>query len=160
MENILTIVDIGPQVSKSITVLSEISAIGSATYQIRYYDPIRAVRFFLGYAGFRDNLYYTPYRVQSDKEYTCRRYTNMLSGDQQQNIQETLNQELETASITIILLIVASDKTKLTLQSRDLQAYIVYLSISNLKAKAQHLNERPSLILLALLLCIKEGDAA
>ncbi|THX68147.1 hypothetical protein D6D04_10664 [Aureobasidium pullulans] len=160
MENIPTMADIGPWVSKSITVPSETSATGSATYQIRYRDPMRAVRFFLGHAGFRDDLCYAPYRAWSDKEHTCRRYTDMPSGDWWWNMQETLNQEPETAGATIVPLIVASDKTKLTLQSGDLQAHAVYLSIGNLKAKARHSNERPGSILLALLPCIKEGDAA
>ncbi|THV91127.1 hypothetical protein D6D27_05451 [Aureobasidium pullulans] len=107
MENIPTMADIGPWVSKSITVPSETSATGSATYQIRYRDPMRAVRFFLGHARFRDDLCYAPYRAWSDKEHTCRRYTDMPSGDWWWNMQETLNQEPETAGATIVPLITA-----------------------------------------------------
>jgi len=56
-------------------------------------------------------------------------------------------------------LIVISDKTMLTLQLGDLVAYVVYLSIRNLRASTRHLNERPGLILLSLIPIVKEGDA-
>jgi hypothetical protein len=56
-------------------------------------------------------------------------------------------------------LIVASDKTQLTLQSWDLAVHAVYLPVGNLRAKARHFNERPGPILLALLPSVKEGDA-
>ncbi|KEQ80062.1 hypothetical protein M438DRAFT_282456, partial [Aureobasidium pullulans EXF-150] len=61
--------------------------------------------------------------------------------------------------VTIVPLIVISDKTMLTLQLGDLVAYVVYLSIRNLRASARHLNERPGLILLSLIPIVKEGDA-
>ncbi|CAD0083700.1 unnamed protein product [Aureobasidium vineae] len=83
----------------------------------------------------------------------------MPSGDWWWNMQEELNKVEATKGVTIVPLIVASDKTKLTLQSGDLEAHAVYLSVGNLKADTRHSNERPGSILLALLPCIKEGDA-
>ncbi|THX70243.1 Piwi-domain-containing protein [Aureobasidium pullulans] len=89
----------------------------------------------------------------------CRRYNGMPTRDWWWETQEKISQDRRGGGATIVPLIVASDKTMLTLQSGDLAAHAVFLSIGNLRASARHSNERPGSILLGLIPIVKEGDA-
>jgi hypothetical protein len=115
MEGAPTIADIGRWTSTEMHVPSDNSPTRIATYILRYRDPMRAVRFFLGHPGFRDDLCYAPHRAWKDESRGCRRYTDMPSGDWWWNTQEKLGADPRTTGVTIIPLIVASDKTMLTL---------------------------------------------
>lgn len=159
MEKILTIADISQQKYITVDVPSDNSLNGNKTYTLRYRDLVRAIRFFLGHLGFKDDLCFKPYRAWTDETRTCRRYNDMPIGDQQQETQEKISQDRRGRGVTIVPLIVISDKTMLTLQLGDLAAYVVYLSIRNLRASARHSNKRPRLILLSLIPIVKEGDA-
>ena len=75
MEKIPTVADIGQWKYTTVDVPSDNSLNGNKTYTLRYRDPVRAIRFFLGHPGFKDDLCYEPYTDVSSG-----RYRNPLLG--------------------------------------------------------------------------------
>ncbi|THZ51318.1 hypothetical protein D6C86_10541 [Aureobasidium pullulans] len=172
MENIPTFADIGQWQSENVTMDDETSPSGTREYVLRYRDPSLSWRgreeeeddqegddTDCEKAGSDRDNEESEAQKNSDKEKPkLRRYTDMASGDWWWNKQVELSSRDDGVGGTIVPIIIASDKTQLTLQSGDLAAHAVYMTVGNLNANARHSNKRPGSILLALLPILHHRD--
>ena len=114
-------------------------------------DIIMCIRFLLGHGPFKNNLTYAPERHYAS-ESGVRVYNEMHTEDWWWSQQKLL-----PAGATIVPLLIATDKTVLTLHHGDLSLWPVYLTIGNLDVQTRKSQTRPSMILLGLIPILKLG---
>jgi hypothetical protein len=110
-----------------IEVEQETIGLPPSTYQIRYWNIISVLEFLIGHKPFEHYLSYTPVRQFGGAEADNRIYDEMHTGDWWWRIQE----EIPDGG-TIILILLASDKTMLSLHHGDQSAWPIYITIGNL----------------------------
>jgi hypothetical protein len=97
---------------------------------IYYRDALDCIRTLWANPAFADKMVFAPERVfvrdPNNPEAQCRVYNEMWTGDWWWNLQELFPTD------TIVPIILASDKTKLTKLSGGKLAYPVYLTIGNI----------------------------
>ncbi|KAI0653489.1 hypothetical protein C8Q70DRAFT_1048441 [Cubamyces menziesii] len=122
--------------------------INREVFEIYYRDVIECIRALFGDPEFAGILVFTPERHYADKDHTIQVYFDMHTGKWWWNTQRALN--AIQPGTTIIPVIIASDKTQLTLFGSK-TAYPVYLTISNLPKDVRRKPSRRGQILLAYL---------
>ncbi|KAJ3551364.1 hypothetical protein NM688_g4745 [Phlebia brevispora] len=90
-------------------------------------DPVECIRELIGNPAFREVMAYAPERVFADREMATRILDEMWTADWWWEIQDKLPE-----GATVAPVILASDKTKLSLFRGDQTAWPVYLSIGNI----------------------------
>ena len=112
--------------AKKIIVGLDVAKIKEFEIVIYARDVIMCIKFLLGHGPFKNNLTYAPEQhYRSDSE--IRVYNEMHTGDWWWSQQQSL-----PAGATIVPLLMATDKTVLTLHHGDLSLWPVYLTIGNL----------------------------
>ncbi|KAG9124608.1 hypothetical protein FRC07_010971 [Ceratobasidium sp. 392] len=110
-------------------------------------DVIGVLRELIGNPRFKKHMCYTPERHWMADDRQKRVYGEMWTGDWGWKMQELL----KDAQATIAPLIVASDKTLLSIIGGDQQAYPVYLTIGNISKKVRRKARKHTTILIAYL---------
>ncbi|KAF8805410.1 hypothetical protein BYT27DRAFT_7224995 [Phlegmacium glaucopus] len=101
-----------------------------------------------GDPDFADDLILKPERLYADEDMTICIYHDMNTGRWWWDMQ--VQAATQSKNITIVLLIISSDKTQLT-TFRGKKAYPVYLTIGNIPKHIHHKPSRQSQVLLAYL---------
>ncbi|KAJ8456588.1 hypothetical protein ONZ51_g12036 [Trametes cubensis] len=122
--------------------------INREVFEIYYRDIIECVRALFGDPEFAGVLVFAPERHYADEDHTVRVYFDMHTGKWWWNTQRALDEIRPGA--TVIPVIIASDKTQLTLFGSK-TAYPVYLTIGNLPKDIRRKPSRRGQILLAYL---------
>ncbi|PIL34532.1 hypothetical protein GSI_03310 [Ganoderma sinense ZZ0214-1] len=125
----------------------EIVVAGEA-FEVYYRDVLSCIRALFGDPEFTADLLLAPERHFTDEEQEVRVYFEMNTGQWWWRVQEALDRQREGA--TVIPVIIASDKTQLTLIGNK-TAYPVYLTIGNLPKRIRSKPSRHGQILLAYL---------
>ena len=99
------------------------------------------LRFFIGYTSFWKNQIYQPSYIYNQKE--DRVYNKIYTGDWWRNKQTELS-----AGAIIILILLASDKSVISLSHRDQILWPIYVTIGNLDAKTCQSQNRSIILLL------------
>ncbi|KAH8979571.1 hypothetical protein EDB86DRAFT_2814449, partial [Lactarius hatsudake] len=98
-----------------------------------------------GNPEFAHDLVFAPERHYTDSTQTCRIYDEMYMGDWWWSVQTTL--EAHCPGVTIIPVIISSDKTQLTVFHRK-TAYPVYMTIGNIPKDIRRKPSRSAQMLL------------
>ena len=120
-------------------------------YSIKYRNVIGALQFLIGHPPFADNLTYAPIRQYNSAD--LRMFSEMATGDWWWSIQEQLPE-----NATVVPLLLATDKTRLTQHHGDQLAWPVYLTIGNLDRKTRRQPNRPGIVLLGFIPIVKEKE--
>jgi Plavaka transposase len=121
---------------------SGLEKIAGQNLTIQSRNVIDCLRFFMGHPGFRENQTYQPSRIynqNNDRVYN-EMYTDNLWWEKQKELP---------AGATIIPILLASDKTVMSLSHRDRVLWPVYVTIDNLDAKTCRSQNRPGTLLLS-----------
>ena len=110
-----------------IEVEQETIGLSPSIYQIRYRDIIKVLQFLIGHEPFKHHLSYAPVRQFSGTGIDNRIYDEMHTADWWWRTQE----EIPDGG-TIIPILLASDKTMLSLHHGDQSAWPIYITIGNL----------------------------
>ncbi|KIJ50249.1 hypothetical protein M422DRAFT_245496 [Sphaerobolus stellatus SS14] len=110
---------------------------------IWFRDPVECVRELMGNPIFRNVLKYAPERLYNDKEKLEQVYNEMWTAEWWWDLQGKL-----PPGVTIAPVIIASDKTQLSLFSGDKQAWPVYISIGNISKATRCQSSKRAMILL------------
>ncbi|THU98466.1 hypothetical protein K435DRAFT_818868 [Dendrothele bispora CBS 962.96] len=122
--------------------------IGGKAYDFYTRDAFDCVRALYGNPDHAQYLCFTPERHYADSDKTMRLYHDFNTGKWWWNTQKAL--EVDKPGVTIIPVIVSSDKTQITL-FRNKSAYPVYLTIGNLPKEIRRKPSQQGQILLAYL---------
>jgi len=117
-----------------------------STYQIRYQNIISVLEFLMGHEPFEHYLSYAPVRQFGSAGADNRIYDEMHTGDWWWRTQE----EIPDGG-TIIPILLASDKTMLSLHHGDQSAWPIYITIGNLNRKTRRKQTVPGSVLLGFL---------
>jgi hypothetical protein len=129
-----------------IQVEQDIIGLPSSTYDIRYRDIKSVLEFLMGHEPFEHHLSYAPVRQFSGTSSDNRIYDEMHTGDWWWRTQGEIPE-----GGTIIPVLLASDKTMLSLHHGDQAAWPVYITIGNLDRRTRRKQTVPGLILLGFL---------
>jgi hypothetical protein len=129
-----------------IEVEQEIIGLAPSTYQIRYRDIVKVLRFLIGHEPFKHHLSYAPVRQFSGTGIENRIYDEMHTANWWWRTQE----EIPDGG-TIIPILLASDKTMLSLHHGDQSVWPIYITIGNLDRKTRRNQTVPGSILLGFL---------
>ncbi|KAH9069673.1 hypothetical protein EDB83DRAFT_2314068 [Lactarius deliciosus] len=102
--------------------------IGGETLHLYYRDIIQCLRSLFGDPELARDMVFAPERHYTERDRTCRVYSDMHTGDWWWAVQTSL--ESHRPGVTVIPVILSSDKTQLTL-FRGNTAYPVYMTIGN-----------------------------
>ncbi|KAH9170412.1 hypothetical protein EDB89DRAFT_1853464 [Lactarius sanguifluus] len=102
--------------------------IGGETLHLYYRDIIQCLRSLFGDPELARDMVFAPERHYTERDRTCRVYSDMHTGDWWWAVQTSL--ESRRPGATVIPVILSSDKTQLTL-FRGNAAYPVYMTIGN-----------------------------
>ncbi|KAI0062769.1 hypothetical protein BV25DRAFT_1870210 [Artomyces pyxidatus] len=122
--------------------------IGGEAFEIYLRDIIPCIRALYGDPEFAKDLIFVPERHYTDADRTIRAYNEMNTGKWWWSVQVSLENEKEGA--TIIPIIIASDKTQLTL-FRNKAAYPVYMTIGNIPKDIRRKPSRRAQVLVGYL---------
>jgi hypothetical protein len=128
-----------------IQVEQETIGLPPCTYQIRYRNIISVLEFLMGHGPFEYHLSYTPVR-QFCGTSDDRIYDEMHTGDWWWRTQG----EIPDGG-TIIPVLLASDKTMLSLHHGDQSVWPIYVTIGNLDRQTRHSQTVPGSVLLGFL---------
>ncbi|KAH9003605.1 hypothetical protein EDB83DRAFT_2509552 [Lactarius deliciosus] len=103
--------------------------IGGETLHLYYRDIIQCLRSLFGDPKLARDMVFAPERHYTERDRTCRVYSDMHTGDWWWAVQTSL--ESHQPGATVIPVILSSDKTQLTL-FRGNTAYPVYMTIGNI----------------------------
>jgi Plavaka transposase len=129
-----------------IEVEQEIIGLAPSTYQIRYRDIVKVLRFLIGHEPFKHHLSYAPVRQFSGAGIDNQIYDEMHTANWWWRTQE----EIPDGG-TIIPILLASDKTMLSLHHGDQSVWPIYITIGNLDRKTRRNQTVPGSILLGFL---------
>jgi hypothetical protein len=129
-----------------IEVEQEIIGLAPSIYQIRYRDIVKVLRFLIGHEPFKHHLSYAPVRQFSGAGIDNRIYDEMHTANWWWRTQE----EIPDGG-TIIPILLASDKTMLSLHHGDQSVWPIYITIGNLDRKTRRNQTVPGSILLGFL---------
>ena len=129
-----------------IEVEQETIGLPPSTYQIRYRNIISVLEFLMGHEPFEHYLSYAPVRQFGGTGADNRIYDEMHTGDWWWRTQE----EIPDGG-TIIPILLASDKTMLSLHHGDQSVWPIYITIGNLDRKTRRKQTVPGSILLGFL---------
>jgi hypothetical protein len=129
-----------------IEVEQETIGLAPSTYQIRYRDIVKVLRFLIGHEPFKHHLSYAPVRQFSGAGIDNRIYDEMHTANWWWRTQE----EIPDGG-TIIPILLASDKTMLSLHHGDQSVWPIYITIGNLDRKTRRNQTVPGSILLGFL---------
>ncbi len=117
-----------------------------STYQIRYRNIQSVLEFLMGHGPFEHHLSYAPVRQFCGNGSDNRIYDEMHTGDWWWRTQGEVPE-----GGTIIPVLLASDKTMLSLHHGDQSAWPIYITIGNLDRKTRHRQTVPGSVLLGFL---------
>ncbi|KAG8898353.1 hypothetical protein FRB99_007493 [Tulasnella sp. 403] len=103
--------------------------------ELWYRDPVECVKELLGNPAFKDNLSYKPTCIQKGSN-GKRVYNEACTGDWWWEVQDKL-----PTGATVAPIILASDKTQLSVLSGDKTAWPVYLTLGKI---SKHIRRQPS----------------
>ena len=129
-----------------VEVEQETIGLSPSTYQIRYRDIVKILQFLMGHEPFKHHLSYAPVRQFSGTGIDNRIYDEMHTADWWWRTQE----EIPDGG-TIIPILLASDKTMLSLHHGDQSAWPIYITIGNLDRKTRRKQTVPGSVLLGFL---------
>ena len=129
----------------------EIIGLAPSTYQIRYHDIVKVLQFLIGHEPFKHHLSYAPVRQFSGDRIDNRIYDEMHTRDWWWRTQDEIPE-----GGTIIPVLLASDKTMLSLHHGDQSVWPIYITIGNLDRKTRRNQTVPGSILLRFLPIISE----
>jgi hypothetical protein len=129
-----------------IQVEQETIGLPPSTYQIRYRNIKSVLEFLMGHEPFEHHLSYAPVRQFSSTGSDNRIYDEMHTGDWWWRTQS----EIPDGG-TIIPVLLASDKTMLSLHHGDQSAWPIYVTIGNLNRKTRRKQTVPGSVLLGFL---------
>ena len=129
-----------------IEVEQEIIGLAPSIYQIRYRDIVKVLQFLIGHEPFKHHLSYAPVRQFSGAGIDNRIYDEMHTADWWWRTQE----EIPDGG-TIIPILLASDKTMLSLHHGDQSVWPIYITIGNLDRKTRRKQTVPGSVLLRFL---------
>ncbi|KAG1842554.1 hypothetical protein F4604DRAFT_1884726 [Suillus subluteus] len=109
-------------------------------------DPVECVHELVGNPAFKEYLAYLPEKVYADPEGKTRVYDKMWTDDWWWNMQEHLPPGAVVAPV-----ILASDKTNLTRFQGDKAAWLIYLTIGNIKKDIRHQPSKHATVLIGYL---------
>ncbi|KAH8979861.1 hypothetical protein EDB86DRAFT_2814255, partial [Lactarius hatsudake] len=112
--------------------------IAGNTFQFYLRDILQCIQSLYANPEFAHDLVFAPERHYTDREQTCRVYSEIHTGNWWWAVQTSL--EAHQPGTTIIPVILSSDKTQLTL-FHSKAAYPVYLTIGNIP---KHIRRKPS----------------
>ena len=129
-----------------IEVEQETIGLAPSTYQIRYRNIVKVLQFLIGHEPFKHHLSYAPVRQFSGAGIDNRIYDEMHTANWWWRTQE----EIPDGG-TIIPILLASDKTMLSLHHGDQSVWPIYITIGNLDRKTRRKQTVPGSILLGFL---------
>jgi hypothetical protein len=129
-----------------IEVEQETIGLPPSTYQIRYRNIQSVLEFLMGHEPFEHHLSYAPVRQFCSNSRNNRIYDEMHTGDWWWRTQG----EVPDGG-TIIPVLLASDKTMLSLHHGDQSAWPIYITIGNLDRKTRRKQTVPGSVLLGFL---------
>ena len=128
---------------------SGVDNIAGHNLTIQSRNVIDCLRFFMGHPGFWENQIYQPSCIYNQKD--DRVYNEMHTGNWWWEKQKKL-----PAGATIIPVLLASDKTVMSLSHGDQILWPVYITIGNLDAKTRRSQNRPATLLLGSIPIVHE----
>ena len=117
-----------------------------STYQIRYRDIVKVLEFLMGHGPFEHHLSYAPVRQFSGVGNDNRIYDEMHTADWWWRTQGEIPE-----GGTIIPILLATDKTMLSLHHGDESAWPIYVTIGNLDRGTRRNQTVPGSVLLGFL---------
>ena len=129
-----------------IQVEQETIGLPPSIYQIRHRNIISVLEFLMGHEPFEHHLSYAPVRQFSGAGVDNRIYDEMHTGDWWWRTQCNIPD-----GGTIIPVLLASDKTMLSLHHGDQSAWPIYITIGNLDRKTRRSQKVPGSVLLGFL---------
>jgi hypothetical protein len=130
-------------IQEDIAITSGLSGLQLKRHVFIYQDIMSLVGFLIGHCPFAHEMVYAPSRVfTGDVDNPIRIYHELYSGDWWWNIQERLPD-----GATVVPVILAVDKTQLSLLSGDVAAWPVYITIGNLSREARRRKTTPGTLL-------------
>ena len=128
--------------TSTLIVPSPLSDVTAMEYKFRYRDVKRSLEFLLGHPPFAEHLTYAPIR-QYDGASNNRIYNEFHTADWWWETQLKLPEDA-----TIVPLLLATDKTMLTMHHGDESCWPIYLTIGNLDREIRRRQSVPGSILL------------
>jgi len=120
-------------------------------YHILYQDVTNVIAFLIGHRPFKDALAYAPKRLYNAENH--RVYNELYSGDWWWETQGKL-----PSGATVVPILIAVDKTQLTMHHGDKSAWPVYLTIGNLDQQVRRRQTSPANILVGFVPVVEEKD--
>lgn len=128
---------------------SGIDKIVSQNLSIQSRNMINCLGFFMGHLGIQENqIYQSSYIYNQNDDWV---YNEMHRGNWWQEEQKEF-----PAEAIIILILLASDKTIMSLSHKDQVFWPVYVTIDNLDTRHIKAKNRPSIVLLGLIPIVYE----
>ncbi|KAG2122771.1 hypothetical protein DEU56DRAFT_873558 [Suillus clintonianus] len=109
-------------------------------------DPVECIASILNDPSFRDHFNFTPQKIYSTAERTCRIYSEWTTGDDAWNMQSML-----PSGGTLLGTILSSDKTNISALTGDRVAHPLLISLANISMKTRAKMSSDSFLLTALL---------
>ncbi|KAF5364854.1 hypothetical protein D9757_012748 [Collybiopsis confluens] len=127
----------------------------SETFTVRHRDPVETIKALWGDPGLSQSLVYKPAKLFSGEGQTedDRIFSEMWTGSFWNAAQECIPE-----GGTIALVIIATDKTQLTVLSSNKSAYPVYLTIGNIPKELRRKPGARACVLIAYLSVDKPDD--
>lgn len=141
-------------IQEDISLTSGITGLHPSQNIFIYQDVMSLVQFLLGHRPFEHEMVYAPtHAFMSSTDDPTRVYHELYSGDWWWDIQRRLPD-----GATVVPIILAVDKTQLSLLSGDVAAWPVYLVIGNLSREARRRKTTPGTLLAGFIPTTKATD--
>jgi hypothetical protein len=115
-------------------------------------DAGEVVRFLIGHVPFREHLHYEPVQLWRDESKMVRVYNELYTGDWWWETQSKL-----PPGSTVVPILIAVDKTLMTMLHGDTVCWPVYMTIGNLDRDVRRAHDRCGIILIGFIPTIDCG---
>ncbi|KIM68966.1 hypothetical protein SCLCIDRAFT_104154 [Scleroderma citrinum Foug A] len=114
--------------------------------RVFYHNPIECLQSLLSHPLFESHISFVPRRVWTCAAKICHVYDEWLSGDHAWSMQEVL-----PMGATLLRVVLSSDKTNISVMSRNHMAYPLLISLANINVSIHSKASLHAYLLLTLL---------
>jgi hypothetical protein len=141
-------------IQEDLALTSGLPGLRTGQHTLIYQDIMSLITFLLSHRPFAHEMKYAPSRSFTGKtDHPVRVYHELHSGDWWWDVQESLPD-----GATVVPIILAVDKTQLSLISGDVAAWPVYVTIGNLSREARRRRTTPGTLLVGFIPTTKLQD--